>query len=302
MKRTPLIDADILLYELGFSSQKGYGADAIPASWEFVEELVAHKLKIICEESESTEEPILYLTNTRKVSKSLNKKRKRDGQEEKPFKENFRMEVAKEKAYKGTRVSDKPFHYRNLQEYFMGNFNCVVNEDGLEADDAMCIKQYGEFKSGEHSTIICSRDKDLWQCPGWHYSWEVGKQQAKGPLFVEPLGHLEHLNQGQVDAKGRKVPPKIFGTGDLFLYYQMIVGDAVDNIGGIKGRGPAFGYNLLKDAKSAREAYELVAELYVKAYNDNWFEKLQEQAYLVYMIRELDDNGEKVLWTPPPLG
>lgn len=274
--------------------------ELVPSSWEFVEELVNNKLKLICDEVNATEEPTLYLTNTHKINKTLNKKREFVGEPQKPFVDNFRKEVAKEKEYKGTRKQDKPYHYKNLTQYFLSSFDTVVNEDGLEADDVMCILQQKYLDEGKpDETVICSRDKDLWQCPGWHYSWEVGKQAAKGPLFVTELGWLTHLNEGEKDAKGKARPPKIFGCGDLFFYYQLLVGDTIDNIGGIKGRGPDFAYKLLKDCTSTRQAYEFVAEVYVKTWGDSWKEKFREQADLLYMIRRLDENGEKIKWKPP---
>ena len=295
----PLIDSDILVYEIGFSSQEGTGPDAVPASWEFAQDLLEKRLALICDEVKATEEPRLFLTNTKKINKTLNKKREREGEKPKEYVENFRVAVAKDKEYKGTRKADKPFHFNNLLQHILASYDAVVNEDGLEADDLMCIQQYSRWVRDEFDTIICSRDKDVRQCPGWHYSWEVAKQASIGPIFVEPLGFLEHKNAGEVDARGRAKPAKIFGVGEKFFYYQLLVGDTVDNIGGIQGRGPVFAYNLLKDAPSARACYELVAEKYVQAYGDDWKVKFREQADLLWMVRELDEKGEKIKWKPP---
>lgn len=295
----PLIDSDILLYEIGFSSQEGYGDAAIPASWDFAQDLLEKKLALICDEAGGTEEPTLFLTNTRKINKTLNKDRKRKGEESKEYVENFRVDAAKEKEYKGTRKADKPFHFNNLLHHMLASYDVVVNENGLEADDIMCITQYSRWKEGNLDTIICSRDKDVRQCPGWHYSWEVAKQASIGPILVEPLGFLEHKNPGELDARGRAKPPKIFGTGDKFFYYQLLVGDTVDNIGGLPNRGPVFGYQLLKDATSSRACYELVAEKYLQTWGDDWKTRFREQADLLWMVREVDENGEKVKWKPP---
>jgi hypothetical protein len=116
----------------------------------------------------------------------------------------------------------------------------------------------------------------------------VGKRPSIGPLLVDEFGWLE-----------KKSSTKVFGVGDKFFYYQMLAGDNVDNIGGIKGKGPVFAYNLLKDATSSRECYELVAEKYVQAWGDRWKEKMKQQSQLLWMVRELDEKGEKVLWRPP---
>jgi 5'-3' exonuclease len=164
----------------------------------------------------------------------------------------------------------------------------------------MCIMQYKSWQDGD--TIICSRDKDVRQCPGLHYSWEVAKQAAIGPIFVEPLGHLEKVGEGKTYANGKPKPIKLFGTGHKFFYAQLLMGDKVDNIGGVVGRGPVFAYNLLHEARSERELYELVAELYVKTYGDDWKVRMKEQADLLWMVRELDEKGDKVLWMPPSTG
>jgi 5'-3' exonuclease len=284
------------LYEIGYGSERTNEetGNKEPVSWEEAQELLDKRISLIVEEAGATE-PLLFLTNTRRINKMRNKERVRA---EKPVKEyipNFREEIAKEKEYKGTRKAEKPFHFYNLLAYIMAQYPTAIHEDGLEADDFMCIMQYRDWQSG--NTIICSRDKDVRQCPGHHFSWELGVQPAIGPLFVEPLGFLEL--QEKEDKNGKKKPPKLFGVGEKFFYAQMIMGDVVDNIGGLKGKGPAFAYNLLKDAKSSRECYELVAEKYVQAWEDNWKEKMREQANLLWMVRELDEDNKPVLWKPP---
>lgn len=286
----PLIDADVLLYEIGFSSQQTIEDKIVPNSWEFCQDLLEKRISLICDEVQATEEPLLFLTNTPAINKSLNKKRKYNEEPVKEYVDNFRFEAAKEKVYKAGRKPDKPYHYKNIREFLLSNYDVHVNEVGLEADDAMCIEQYKRWKLGYNDTIICSRDKDVRQCPGFHYSWEVGKQPSIGPIIVDELGWLE-----------KKTPSKVFGTGNKFFYYQLLVGDTVDNVGGLKGRGAVFAYNLLNDATSVRQCYELVAEVYVKHWGDLWKTKFREQADLLWMIRELDENGEKIKWKPPQL-
>jgi len=300
----PLIDCDVLLYEIGFSSEKIETDEngekvVVPSTWDFCQDLFDKKIALICDEVQATGPPLLFITNTHKVNKTLNKQRERQGEEPKEYVENFRIEAAKEKEYKGGRKTTKPFHFTNLLHYVLASYDVHVNETGLEADDAMVIMQYSAYKNGELNTIICSRDKDVRQCPGWHYSWECGGQASIGPIMVDELGELIHRNPGEKDSKGRAKPAKIFGTGAKFLYYQMLVGDAVDNIGGMKGRGPVFAYTLLKDAESVRQAYELTAEVYVKAWGDDWKPKFREQVDLLYMIKEVDGQGEKIKWRPP---
>ena len=96
----------------------------------------------------------------------------------------------------------------------------------MEADDLMCIYQtmYSE------NSIICSRDKDLKQCPCWHYGWEIGRQAQFGPELVDKQGWIK------LDKSGNT--PRIKGTGLSFFYAQCLTGDAVDNIPGIPQCGP----------------------------------------------------------------
>lgn len=287
---TPLIDCDVLLYEIGFSCERKEEGVLVPSSWEFAQDLFDKKINLIVDEVGGSESPLLFLTNTKRINKALNKRRERNDEEKKEFIDNFRFEVAKEQEYKSNRSTVKPFHFYNLLHYVLSSYNVHVDEQGLEADDAMCIKQYSRWKEGHIDTIICSRDKDVRQCPGLHYSWECGKQAAVGPIMVDELGTLEKKENG-----------KIFGTGEKFFYYQLLVGDSVDTVGGLKGRGPMFAYNLLKDADTTRKCYELVAEKYVQQHGELWKEKMREQADLLYMIRELDEKGNRVKWKPPKI-
>lgn len=295
MTRTALLDADILLYEIGYSGQiiDKETKELHIYSWEEVRGFLDKKLEIIISESES-DDLCLYFTNTKRINKMLNREREREARPTREFVPNFREEKAVSKEYKGGRKQEKPHHFYNVLAHLMGNYPHEVNENGLEADDAICIRQYKTWADGD--TIICSRDKDLRQCPGFHYSWEINKQAAVGPLFIEPLGFLEKRD---TTSTGKPKPPTLFGGGHKFFYAQMLMGDSTDNIEGIPGYGPVFAYKLLNDAKTERECYELAAELYVKTYGDDWKTKMTEQASLLWMVRELDEQGNRVDWRPP---
>ena len=285
----PLIDADCLLYQIGFSSQENVDGEVIPRSWEFAQDLLDNQIRIINDEVGATEPPLLFLTNTKRINKLLNKQRKREDVPPKPYVENFRMAVAQEKGYKAGRKTEKPHHFYNLLSYILSAYETSIDESGLEADDGLCIYQYSRWKQGFLDTTICSPDKDVRQVPGYTYSWEVGKRPSIGPLLVDELGWLE-----------KKSSSKVFGVGDKFFYYQMIAGDGVDNVGGIKGKGPMFAYHLINEATSSRECYELVAEKYVQAWGEDWKTKMKEQSRLLWMIRELNEDGSRVEWKPPP--
>jgi 5'-3' exonuclease len=282
----PLIDGDILLYEIGHSSQKTIDGKVVPSDWDFCQKLFDDRIKHITTEVEADEPPIIFLNDSPYVTRLLNKRRKMEGDADVPFVPNFRDAVAQTREYKGTRKPDKPYHYKNLINHVLSAYDFHVDTSrGIEADDAMCIYQ---SSSAPLTTIICSRDKDLKQVEGWHYGWECGRQPAWGPILVDRLGFLEKTPKG-----------KVRGGGSKFFYYQMLTGDTVDNIVGAMGRGPAFAYNLLKDATSEREMYELTSEVYVKTNGEEWEKTYREMADLLWMIREVDSEGRPVLWKKP---
>lgn len=242
-------------------------------------ELLDQKIKEIEAECWATEPSVLYLTGDRKLTKSLNKKRKREGLAEVEFKPNFRFEEAKKKEYKAgaNRNKDKPFHYNNIREYMLANYECVVAE-GMEADDLLSVHQYA--RSEQLDTIICSRDKDLRITPGMHYGWECGRQAQWGPKRVTEIGDLILKN-----------PNKVVGTGLKFFYSQVVTGDTVDNIPGCPGKGPSAAHKLLHDAETEGQLFERVAELYKAKYDEEWRREMNEQCQLLWMIRELNEDG-----------
>jgi hypothetical protein len=289
----PLIDADVLRYEVGFSGQiKDEEGNDVFLDFDRVAELLDDKIKLICNEVGATEPPTLYLSADAFLIKELNRRRKLAGEEPLELKPNFREEIAVTKKYKGNRVSNKPFHFKNLSAYMLTNYDCVV-ANGIEADDAMCTRQYDNweyinlFDKVATPTIICSRDKDLRICPGWHYSWECGKQAAIGPVLVDELGYLEKRPDG-----------KVLGYGLAFFYYQLLVGDTVDNIAGVPGCGPVKAFKLLSGLTTEEEMYKAVVAKYQEAFPEDWKVHIREMANLLWMVREMNEDGSPVLYKP----
>lgn len=258
---TPLIDGDVILHELGWSGEfkDKETEELVLFPFEKVQELLDAKIKLICDEVGATAPPIIYLSNTEFLSKMLKC----------PLVPNFRYDVAKTKPYKGTRNNPKPFHFYNITVYLLANYECVVSRGGLEADDMMCIRQTTP-SGGE--TIICSRDKDLRICPGWHYSWECGKQYSVGPTLTDEVGFL---------TKG--VNGKTLGYGLKMFFYQLLVGDSADNIPGLPQVGDAKAYKLLADIPTERECYDLIKDLYIEKMGDSAKDYFFEQSALLWM-------------------
>jgi len=127
--------------------------------------------------------------------------------------------------------------------------------------------------------------------PGHHYSWECGRQPSIGPTLVDGYGWLE-----------RKSATKVVGFGDAFFYYQMLVGDTVDNIAGVPGIGIVTAFNLLVadgNVSSSTDAYDVVVEQYKKAHGDDWEKHFDEMSKLLWMVRELDKEGNPIFYCPP---
>jgi hypothetical protein len=163
---------------------------------------------------------------------------------------NFRDEVAVTRPYKGNRDKNhKPAHYKEIREYLIRHHNGVVVE-GIEADDALGIAQCAE----EDNTIICTIDKDLDQIPGWHYNWTKREK-----YFIDPL------------------------NGMYNFYYQMLTGDSVDNIIGVRGCGPATAKKLLAGCLTEEEMYSVVYREYEMEYEDQADIIMQEMADLLYI-------------------
>lgn len=276
----PLIDGDILLYEIGACGQyTDEAGELVIREFDFVANLLDQKIKEICAMVWATEPPILYLTNNWRIHKKENRQRKREGKEEKEFVPNFREKVAKKKKYKGTRLPEKPFHYDNLIAYMRGNYNVKIAE-GYEADDLICIEQYGRL--AKLDSIICSRDKDLRICPGMHFGWECGKQRQFGPERVDEIGYINLV--------GTKTK-SIKGVGLKFFYAQMITGDAVDNIPGLPRGGPVLAYNLLDGKDTRKDMERAVKAAYEVRVGEGWEDYFLEQANLLWMCREWEEDG-----------
>jgi len=258
----PQIDADVLRYEIG-----SIGDIDGPKSFDFVASVLDGRIEDICHAVNATGPPVLYLTG----------------------KGNFRDAVAFTKPYKGNRDNkEKPFHFENLTVYMKNQYTVVVAE-GMEADDLMSVEQMRSYKEhGDWShTIICTRDKDLRMVPGFHYGWECGKQREFGPLLVKNDG-------GRV--KYDRAKRKITGVGDAFFWSQMLTGDPTDNIPGCPGIGPKKAYEILsKD--DPRTLWQKVYDTYRdKGCSEDM---ILEQGQLLWMVRELNEDGSPVMWSLP---
>ena len=241
------------------------------------------RLKEIEDECWANEPSLLFLTGDEKLLKLENRKRKRNGQEPLVFVPNFRFEVAKSTPYKSKR-SSKPYHYNNLRAFIHQNLSPIIAW-GCEADDYLAIYQ---TQAEPLTTVICSRDKDLRQVPGMQYSWECGNQAGWGPFNVNLIGEIDLPK-----------PNKLVGHGLKFFFAQVIMGDSVDTIPGLPKGGPALAYKTLADCETEEDMYGAVEALYQLRIGEGWEDYLKEQMSLLWMVREMDEDGRPIPYQPP---
>lgn len=142
----------------------------------------------------------------------------------------FRTAVGFDKKYKGNRVYTPLYEGELLDKatclrYIKERYPALLYKD-LEADDLINMLQ-------DEDTFIYSNDKDAKQKSGTHYDISTGR-------FVE-ISKEEGLK---------------------FLMNQMITGDAVDNIAGLKGSGIVKSAKLLTNL-SSRESVHKVFKQYI---------------------------------------
>lgn len=172
---------------------------------------------------------------------------------------NYRYDIATIRPYKGNRKQPKPAWFYETREYLMNNWGAGVT-DGIEADDACAIEQTKSTEEGIVS-IIASIDKDLLQVPGWNFNYVKN--------------HFQHLTE--LD-------------GWYNFYHQMLIGDNVDNIEGVKGVGKKNAERILKGAQSKSDLHQRVENEYKRVYGSDWDRVMLENGRLLYLQRKPDDE------------
>lgn len=172
-----------------------------------------------------------------------------------PEKGNFRYEVAKTHPYKGNRKGEKPQHLQAVRQHLVDEWNASIAEN-QEADDDIAI---AATECGLDNVVIIAVDKDFNQLSCHHYNFV--KRQHFYPTPDEAL---------------------------RYFYMQVLMGDKVDNIIGIRGIGPVKAAALLSGATTECEMYDVC----VKAYGD--VDRVNENATLLFLRRKVGQ-----IWTPP---
>jgi len=149
-----------------------------------------------------------------------------------------------------------------------------VQSDGWEADDQVRAWAY-EAQQDNIPWVIAGIDKDLLQIPGTHFNY--GGSDKK-PLPEEKKWHF-------IDEV----------EGPYRMACQLLTGDVVDNIKGIKGIGPAKAKKLLTGLSKKQMMTEIV-NLYQPEFGKDWEHKLNVNCNLVYMRRWPDDEFDYKVW------
>ena len=126
--------------------------------------------------------------------------------------------------------------------------------------------------------------------------------QPEYPLrWVDKLGELKATYKEGVTKAGNPSRrfEKLTGTGLKWLYAQILTGDVTDNIPGLPRFGGGKAFALLDKCESERELQQAVVDVYKDVYGDSWIAELYEQAHLVYMISDLNEDGSLKWWSLP---
>lgn len=186
---------------------------------------------------------------------------------------NFRLNIAIQRQYKGTRRSEKPPFFYESRAFMIEHLGAILS-DGEEADDLITIHMNSEHnrlrENGiaigspvhkEVSALVCvSKDKDLAITSGWHL--DVGKGELH---WVTVLGEL-HPRWTTSKKTGKTSIDQIKGTGLKFFYAQMLLGDGVDNYTGIPRMLKRDIFDLLDPCKTEAELYYAVLGAYERKY------------------------------------
>lgn len=216
--------------------------------------------------------------------------------------DNFRLQLPLPTRYKSVRDgSMKPEHLAECKEYLKRVHNAEVSS-GNEADDVLVAYAYQGYRNKEY-VVQATLDKDGYANSGWLFNWLTMEE----PELIEGFGYIELVERPTyTDVKGR---------GRAFTWYQILFGDPADGYKPCELAKARFGdkgaYKLLKDAKTDKEALEVLVAQYKRWYAEpvtyrawdgslhtkDWLQIMQMYADCVHMQRWENDrlDIEKVL-------
>lgn len=286
MRRTALIDMDLLLYRSGFASQSSllyvYDVSDPDFGWvaalknktHFKEWKSTHPGEYVTEEVIEAEPIQNYIAIMQATVKSIlfhTGSDKYIGYLSGP--NNYRDWVATLQKYKGNRdEARKPVRYKEARKYLIEYMDAVVCE-GYEADDGMSMEQWGEWdkrmlvEKENTPTIICTADKDLDMVPGYHYNWI-----KKELYFVDEL------------------------EGMRFFFKQVLTGDSTDNIPGLYRCTGVRATKKLLDPLNTIKEYKYMLRYVKRAYQNALGCGLTTDSDRKYIDNDLVPEIMRLLW------
>lgn len=196
---------------------------------------------------------------------------------------NFRNDVATLNKYKANRSGVVRPHYYNAIKEHMIEYHGAIVATGMEAEDPVVTGHWQaheewvsnlekgirkgtinplEPEAMECPHVMVSVDKDTYQSAGQHYDpktevlrWihELGECR-----LITRYHETKTLKDGSPAVKDRKI--KFSGLKGLYL--QMLQGDDIDNIPGVKGYGPVKLFETMDPLTTEREFYETVYKIW----------------------------------------
>lgn len=200
-------------------------------------------------------------------------------------KKGLRYFAATIKPYQGQRNSGrKPKNWEVLREYmeqYEGDKFRVKNWMEREADDGLAYAAHTAAAVGKLAVLVTA-DKDMRMLPGRHVVWKTNE------LVEVPFNAWEVIGcDGET-------------YGHKWFWLQMLMGDTADNIPGLEAfikpngkeakMGKATAYAQLTEATSNAEAYAVVAGLYCGFYGDEGYDRMAEQACLLWLRNDRHAN------------
>lgn len=202
---------------------------------------------------------------------------------------NFRKDYdSKYVHYKGQRT-EKPLLFEDCREFFLKKYkkNVIVSE-GVETDDNCNIlawKSYNTALSSKDQSkathIISYCDKDI---VANGRGWFLNYNKLEDGVF---------WNDSFTQSKNFAI--------------QLLQGDAADNIPGVEvlsditkkafdikvnGVGKATAEKVLASCKTEHELAMRVYECYSAAWEDDWYDRLKENGFFLYLLRSDEDRWD----------
>jgi 5'-3' exonuclease len=124
-------------------------------------------------------------------------------------------------------------HLKAIKDYMVSKWEFSALH-GIEADDMV-----NSVRLQLEGSVVCAIDKDLLMLEGTHYNYKKN----------------EWVTTSKQEA-------------NLYFWMSMIIGDAVDNIKGLEGKGKVFAAKLLIDEESVDHMRTLVFDEYINQYGE----------------------------------